>query len=65
MGKKFPIFCVMMTKFADVKELLRDGMSSSCKTAEVAVADAKLALLVRGQKSRIAAEKKLQSTKLC
>jgi len=35
------------------------------KTTEVAAADEKLALLVRERKSRIAAKKKLQSTKLC
>jgi len=41
--------------------LLRNG---SVTQAEVAAADMKLALLVRGRKSRIAAEKH-QSIKLC
>ena len=37
-----------------------------CDDVEIVAAeDAKLALLDRGQRSRIAAEKKLQSTKLC
>jgi len=39
--------------------------SCPAKTAEIAAADVKLVLLVRGPKSRISAEKKLQSTKLC
>jgi len=62
--KTFPIFCVMMLKFPGVKELLREDCPRPAKTAEVSAADAKLALLVQGRKSRIAA-KKLQSTKLC
>jgi len=48
-----------MSKFADVKEVLIEALFSSCKTTEVAAADAKHALLVRGRKSKIAAEKKL------
>jgi len=40
----------MTLKFADVKEVLREGLSSSCKTAEAAAAGVKLALLVRGRK---------------
>jgi len=48
-----------MSKFADVKEVLMEGLFSSCKTTEVAAADAKLPLFVRGQKSKIVVEKKL------